>query len=87
MSVSPRGSASSSWTVVVEPIFQADTILVGYRGTEFFRTGYVLAPYQGLMVTDRFMDPNDFTPRRGMMRRDARKVVSGDFYTTVTLTA
>jgi len=81
------GTLSERWRIIVDPMFEADKLLVGYKGGQFFRTGYVLAPYQGLMVTDRFMDPNDFTPRRGMMRRDARKVVSGDFYVTVTLTA
>lgn len=80
------GTLSNRYQVIVDPIFPADTVLLGYKGDTFAQTGYVYAPYQPLMITDRFMDPNDFTPRRGMMRRDATKVVSNDFYATVTLT-
>ena len=79
------GSIGGRYNLIVDPIFPANTILMGYKGETFQETGYVYAPYTPLMVTDRFMDPNDFTPRRGMMRRDATKLVSNDFYATVTL--
>ena len=79
------GSVAGRYTLIVDPLFQADTVLLGYKGETFAQTGYVYAPYTPLMITPTFMDPNDFTPRRGMMRRDATKVVSNDFYATVTL--
>jgi hypothetical protein len=80
------GTLANKYTVIVDPIFPADKILIGHKGDTFSQTGYVYAPYIPLMITDRMMDPNDFTPRRGMMRRDATKLVSADFYATVTLT-
>lgn len=79
------GTLSNRFTVIIDPIFPADTLLLGYKGDSFMETGYVYAPYQPLMITDKFMDPNDFTPRRGMMRRDATKLISGDFYAKVSL--
>jgi hypothetical protein len=79
------GTLNNRFEVIVDPIFPQNTILLGHKGATFMETGYVYAPYQPLMITDRMMDPNDFTPRRGMMRRDATKLVSGDFYARVTL--
>ena len=79
------GTLNGRYQVFIDPIFPANTILVGYKGDTFAQTGYVYAPYTPLMITPTMMDPNDFTPRRGMMRRDATKVVSRDFYATVSL--
>lgn len=79
------GSLSNRWNIIIDPLFPRDKILVGYKGGQFFDTGYIYAPYVPLMITPTFMDPNDFTPRRGMMTRYGKKMVSGDFYVTVTL--
>lgn len=79
------GVMQNRFRVIMDPLFAADKILVGHKGASFQETGFVYAPYVGLMTTPRFMDPNDFTPRRGLMRRDAAKLISGDFYATVTL--
>lgn len=79
------GSIGNRYNLIIDPIFPADTILMGYKGDTFAQTGYVYAPYVPLIVTPPLMDPNDFTPRRGMMRRDATKVISNDFYATVAL--
>jgi hypothetical protein len=42
--------------------------LLGYKGSEYYDTGIVYAPYIPVMV-QRTIGPNDFTPRVGLMTR------------------
>ena len=44
-----------------------NTILMGYRGSQFLEAGAVYAPYVPLMMTPLVYDPNTFTPRKGIM--------------------
>jgi len=81
------GTLQNRWRIVVDPLFPANKILMGYKGNQFFETGYVHAPYIPLIQTNVLMDPNDFTPRKGFMTRYGKKLISGDFYITVTITA
>lgn len=46
---------------------------------------YVYAPYVPLIVTPTIFAPEDFTPRKGVMTRYAKKVVRSDFYGVVTI--
>jgi hypothetical protein len=57
-----------------------DTILMGFRGTQFLETGAVFAPYIPLIMTPLIYDPVNFTPRKGVMTRYAKKVVRPEFY-------
>ncbi|MEW6613934.1 MAG: phage major capsid protein [Thermodesulfobacteriota bacterium] len=86
MGVIRFGTLANKYRVYKDPWFAADKILLGYKGPTWLETGYVYAPYIPLYVTPLIIDPNDFIPRRGMMSRFAKKVVSGDFFATVTLT-
>lgn len=79
------GTLSNRWNIIIDPLFPKNKILVGYKGGSFFDTGYIYAPYIPLMITPTFMDPNDFTPRRGMMTRYGKKLISSDFYVTITI--
>ena len=81
------GTLASKYKVYKHPWFTANKILMGYKGTSWIETGYVYAPYIPLWVTPLILDPNDFTPRRGIMTRFAKKMVNGNFFGTVTLTA
>ena len=81
------GTLAQKYKVYKHPWFTANTILMGYKGTSWIETGYVYAPYIPLWVTPLILDPNDFTPRRGIMTRFAKKMVNGNFFATVTLTA
>lgn len=80
------GTLSSKYRVIADPMAPQNKLLLGYRGTSFFETGYVYAPYQPLYTTPTIID-TDFTPRKAVMTRFGRKLVSGDFYATVTITA
>jgi hypothetical protein len=60
-------------------------ILVGYRGQSFLETGAVYAPYIPLIMTPIVYDPNNFTPRRGVMTRYAKRMVRPEFYGIVVV--
>ena len=57
-----------------------NTILLGYRGSNFLETGAVYAPYVPLIMTPLVYDPSDFTPRKGIMTRYAKKMIRPEFY-------
>ena len=57
-----------------------NTVLLGYRGAQFLETGAVYAPYVPLIMTPLVYDPENFTPRKGVMTRYAKKMVRPEFY-------
>jgi hypothetical protein len=57
-----------------------NVMLMGFRGTNFLETGAVYAPYIPLIMTPLVYDPNNFTPRRGVMTRYAKKIVRPEFF-------
>ena len=61
----------------------SNTILLGYRGAQFLETGAVYAPYIPLIMTPLVYDPTNFTPRKGVMTRYAKKMVRPEFYGTI----
>ena len=78
------GSLSRKFDVIVDPYFPRNKILVGYKGGSYLETGFVYAPYVPLIVTPTIFQPDDFTPRKGVMTRYGKKMVRADFYGTVT---
>lgn len=79
------GSLNNRFTVYKDPYFPRNKILLGYKGSTFLETGYVYAPYVPLIVTPTIYAPEDFTPRKGVMTRYAKRLVRSDFYGTVTV--
>jgi hypothetical protein len=79
------GTLNNRFTVYKDPYFPRNRILVGYKGSSFLETGYVYAPYVPLIVTPTIYAPEDFTPRKGVMTRYAKKLVRSDFYGSVTV--
>jgi len=80
MGVSQIGSIDSRYTVYKNPYMTENTILVGFRGSNFLETGAVYAPYVPLIMTPLVYDPTDFTPRKGVMTRYAKKMIRPEFY-------
>jgi hypothetical protein len=80
MGVSRVGSFASRFQVYKNPYMQENTILMGFRGNNFLETGAVYAPYIPLVQTPLVYDPINFTPRRGVMTRYAKKVVRPEFF-------
>jgi hypothetical protein len=80
------GALSSRYTVITDPMFPTNKILVGYKGLDWNETGYVLAPYTSF-YTDTFINPETLKPVKGLASRFGRHLVNGDFYATVTITS
>jgi hypothetical protein len=78
--VSVVGSISNRYTVYKNPYMTHNQILLGYKGANFLETGAVYAPYVPLIMTPLVYDPDNFTPRRGVMTRYAKKMVRPEFY-------
>ena len=80
MGVQKIGALNNRWTVYKNPYMLENTVLMGYRGTQFLETGAVYAPYVPLIMTPLIYDPTNFTPRKGVMTRYAKKMVRPEFY-------
>jgi len=80
MGVQKVGSITSRYQVYKNPYMQENTILMGFRGSQFLETGAVYAPYIPLMMTPLVYDPLNFIPRRGVMTRYAKVVTRPEFY-------
>ena len=78
--VSKVGSFQNRFTIYKNPYMKENIVLMGFRGSNFLETGAVYAPYIPLIMTPLVYDPNNFTPRRGVMTRYAKKVVRPEFF-------
>ena len=78
--VSQVGSMANRYTVYKNPYMTSNEILLGFKGSNFLETGAVYAPYVPLIMTPLVYDPTNFTPRRGVMTRYAKKMVRPEFY-------
>ena len=74
------GSINNRYTVYKNPYMLENVILMGFRGAQFLETGAVFSPYIPLIMTPLVYDPVNFTPRKGVMTRYAKKVVRPEFY-------
>ena len=78
--VTKIGSLANRFTVYKNPYMKENVMLMGFRGAQFLETGAVYAPYIPLIMTPLVYDPNNFTPRRGVMTRYAKKIVRPEFF-------
>lgn len=74
------GAINNRYTVYKNPYMKENVILMGFRGSQFLETGAVFSPYIPLIMTPLVYDPINFTPRKGVMTRYAKKVVRPEFY-------
>ena len=80
MGVQRVGSLANRFRVYKNPYMTENTLLMGYRGSQFLETGAVYAPYVPLMMTPLVYDPESFTPRKGLMTRYAKKMIRPEFF-------
>ena len=80
MGVQKVGAINNRYTVYKNPYMLENDILIGFRGANFLETGAVYAPYVPLIMTPLVYDPKNFTPRKGVMTRYAKKMVRPEFY-------
>ena len=74
------GQMNGRYQVYKNPYMTENTILLGYKGSQFLETGAVFAPYIPLIMTPLVMDPDTFTPRKGLLTRYAKKMVRPEYY-------
>ena len=85
MGVEAVGSINNRYTVYKNPYMTTNDILIGFRGSNFLETGAVYAPYVPMIMTPLVYDPQNFTPRKGVMTRYAKKMVRSEFYGKVVI--
>ncbi|HSG30587.1 MAG TPA: hypothetical protein VLB82_03470, partial [Thermodesulfobacteriota bacterium] len=83
LGVEKIGNLGSRYIVYKDPYLPAEIVLIGHKGNTFLEAGYIYAPYIPLQLTQTIYDPNDFTPRKGIMTRYAKKMVNNRFYGVV----
>jgi len=83
LGVEKIGNLGSRYVVYKDPYLPAQIVLLGHKGNTFLEAGYIYAPYIPLQLTQTIYDPNDFTPRKGIMTRYAKKMVNNRFYAVI----
>ncbi len=79
------GTLLRKYAVYQDPYMADGQILVGLKGNSFLDAGYVYAPYVPLQLTPTFMDPNDFTFRKGVRTRYATKMLRPEYYGVINV--
>lgn len=79
------GTLLRKYAVYQDPYMPATQILVGLKGNSFIDGGYVYAPYVPLQVTPTFLDPDDFTFRKGVRTRYATKMLRPEYYGVINV--
>ena len=85
MGVTKVGALNNRFQVYKNPYMTSGDVLIGFRGTNFLETGAVYSPYIPLIQTPLVYDPVNFTPRRGVMTRYAKKMVRPEFYGKISV--
>ena len=80
LGVEKIGNLGSRYVVYKDPYLPSPIVLLGHKGNTFLEAGYIYAPYIPLQLTQTIYDPSDFTPRKGIMTRYAKKMVNNRFY-------
>jgi len=78
--IQKAGQLNGRYKVYKNPYMTENTILLGYRGSQFLEAGAVFAPYIPLIMTPLVYDPDTFVPRKGLLTRYAKKMLRPEFY-------
>ena len=77
------GNLNSKYQVYKNPYMTENTILLGFKGSQFLETGATFAPYIPLIMTPLVYDPETFTPRKGLLTRYAKKMLRPEYYAKI----
>jgi hypothetical protein len=86
--VNRLGTLMNKYAVYQDPFLGVNggaNVLIGLKGSSFLDAGYVYAPYIPLQVTPTFLDPDDFTFRKGLRTRYAKKMLRPEYYGAITV--
>jgi len=85
MGVTKAGSFANRYTVYKNPYMLNNVILLGFKGGSFLESGAVYSPYVPLIMTPVIYDYINFTPRKAVMTRYAKKMIRPEFYGRVII--
>jgi len=85
--ITNAGTIQGKLKLYKDPLFPNCKILMGFKGGSALDSGYFYAPYIPLLGTPTVLDPNSFTPNKGVMTRYGKKLIEdgGLFYGTITV--
>lgn len=88
MGIMNAGTIQGKIKLYKDPLFPNCKILMGFKGNSVLDAGYFYAPYIPLLSTPTVLDPNSFTPNKGVMTRYGKKLIEdgGLYYATVNVT-
>lgn len=70
--------------VFADPHYRVDEALMGYKGNDFVRTGYIFAPWI-LLYSTMLITLDDFVARKGFASQYGKKSVNSKFYSKLKL--
>lgn len=81
------GTIQGKMRIYKDPLFPNCKILLGFKGNSVLDAGYFYAPYIPLLSTPTVLDPNSFTPNKGIMTRYGKKLIEdgGLYYATINV--
>lgn len=81
------GTIQNKMKIYKDPLFPNCKILMGFKGSSVLDAGYFYAPYIPLLSTPTVMDPNSYTPSKGVMTRYGKKLIEdgGLYYGVITV--
>tara|TARA_R110000751_G_scaffold86486_4_gene172148 strand:+ start:2989 stop:4563 length:1575 start_codon:yes stop_codon:yes gene_type:complete len=81
------GTIQGKMKLYKDPLFPNCKILLGFKGNSVLDAGYFYAPYIPLLSTPTVMDPNSFTPNKGIMTRYGKKLIEdgGLYYGVISV--
>jgi len=85
--ITKAGTVQGKLQLFKDPLFPNCKILMGFKGSSVLDAGYFYAPYIPLLSTPTVMDPNSFSPNKGVMTRYGKKLIEdgGLYYATITV--
>ncbi len=85
--ITSAGTIQGKMRLYKDPLFPNCKILLGFKGKSVLDAGYFYAPYIPLLSTPTVLDPNSFTPNKGIMTRYGKKLIEdgGLYYGTITV--
>jgi hypothetical protein len=69
------GTVNNRWRLYKDPLFPTGQLLMGYKGDSYMDSGYFYCPYVPLTQTPVVLDPDSFSPRKGLLTRYGKKLL------------
>lgn len=81
------GTIQGKMRLYKDPLFPNCKILMGFKGSSVLDAGMFYAPYIPLLSTPTVLDPNSYSPSKGIMCRYGKKLIEdgGLYYATINV--